>query len=136
MRKQYSGLDVESFISHFQAGVAPTFKEAASIIRLCHKAVEHYDRHLLARLPIERYIKDSVIKLLSEDGHSLSHSINRIWNNPKRDNKSLRLLRLAGVTEVKGDKKGTVMGREVPDSFVTKFRSLDANEVEAFLTHD
>lgn len=128
IKEKYSGLNANELIAHFNAGVAPTFKEAASIIRLCHEAVEHYDIHLLSQLPITRYINEAVLMILAQGGEDLCKPIARIWDHPKREAKALRLLRLAGVT--KSDGTGE---REVPEDFVQRFVSLTSDEVEEFL---
>ncbi|WP_420412212.1 hypothetical protein [Roseibium sp.] len=49
----YSGLDIKEMLSRFESGEAPTFKEAAAVVRLCHEAVEHYDGYLLKQIDIE-----------------------------------------------------------------------------------
>lgn len=128
IKNHYSGLDVRIMLSHFDAGMSPTFKEAASIIHLCHQAVEHYDTEILSRLPIERYIIDNVVMILEQGGVDLSRPISRIWGGPKREAKALRLLRLAGVS-----KSNTAAGRQVPDGFVENFISLKPDDVENFL---
>ena len=124
----YSGLDVKALLTHFDGGMAPTFKEAASIIRACHQAVEHYDSHILSGMPLTRYLCDSVLMILSEGNSDYQAAINRIWDHPKRRAKALRLLRLAGVSE--GHKRA---GRRVTDCFVESFVSLTPQEVEDFL---
>jgi len=128
LSEKYSGLSAAELLTHFDSGAAPTFKEAASIIRLCHQTVEHYDAHILRRLPLTRYLCDAVTMILSEGGGDLRPAISRIWDHPKREAKALRLLRLAGVFEASGG-----VGREVPDDFIKSFISLRPEHVESFL---
>ena len=127
-KEKHSNLDVEELLSRFDASSAPTFKEAASVISLCHAAVQIYDSKILERLQVTRYISESVLVLLEQGGANLSKPISRIWDSPKREAKALRLLRLAGVSESE-----TSSGREVPSSFVERFVSLPADGVEEFL---
>lgn len=128
IRKNYSGLESTNLLDHFESGLAPTFKEAASIINFCHQAVEHYDKNILSEMNIERYICDNVIMILESGEPDVSNRISRIWDSPKREAKALRLLRLAGVTKSDG-----ALGREVPDAFVGNFTSLRGDEVKRFL---
>jgi hypothetical protein len=125
---QYSGLAVKDLITRYRAGDPPTFKEAAGIIRMCHDAVETFDRHLIRGLLIERYLKDSVKLILLADSSDISYSCKRIWDSPKREEKALRLLRLAGVSETE-----SAEGREVPSSFIDTFIGLDSADVQTFL---
>lgn len=127
IKEHFSGLDVDSFISNFKSGVAPTFKEAASIINMCHLAVQHYDAYLLKELDIERYILQNVKKFLSENG-SLEFAISKTWGRENSRSKALRILRFAGVSEV-----DIVKGREVSSDFVDEFVNLPSEKVEAFI---
>jgi hypothetical protein len=124
----YGGLNVIDFVAHFQAGDPPTFKEAASIIRLCHEAVAHFDRFLLSSMPIERYLKDAITLIIKQGGADVFRSNSKIWDHPKRERKALRILRLVGV-----NKTESVRGREVPAGFVDAFINLRSEQVTEFL---
>lgn len=50
LRTEHSGLDVEALLKHYKTGESPSFKEAASVIRLTHNAVAHFDAQLLLKL--------------------------------------------------------------------------------------
>lgn len=126
--ENHSGLNIRELLAHFDAGLSPTFKEAASIIQLCHDAVRVYDAKILDQLEVARYISDSVLILLEQGGSDLTKPIMRVWDNPKREAKALRLLRLAGISET-----DSLTGREVPDAFIERFVSLRACEAEQFL---
>lgn len=128
LAKAYAGLDAKALLARFDGRIAPSFKEAASIIRVCQEAVEHYDTHLLEKLPLTSYLCDAVLMILSDGDRNRQSAINRIWDHPKREAKALRLLRLAGVSE-----QINAVGREVPKSFVEAFVSLGPKEVEDFL---
>jgi hypothetical protein len=54
LRDEFSGLNVVELIKDYKSGSAPTFKEAAAIIRLVHLAVENFDAQLLGDLDINR----------------------------------------------------------------------------------
>ncbi|MEI9412378.1 hypothetical protein [Mesorhizobium salmacidum] len=126
--ENHSGLDVKELLSHFDSASSPTFKEAASIIKLCHEAVRIYDAKILDQLHVTRYVSDAVLMLLEQGGSDLGKPITRVWDSPKREAKTLRLLRLAGVSESE-----SISGREVPSAFIERFVSLPTGEVEQFL---
>ncbi len=126
--ENHSGLNIRELLSHFDAGLSPTFKEAASIIKLCHESVRVYDAKILGQIHVKRYVSDAVLMLLEQGGSDLTKPIIRVWENPKREAKALRLLRLAGVSET-----DSVTGREVPSAFIERFVSLRACEAEQFL---
>ncbi|MEX0277724.1 MAG: hypothetical protein AB3N19_09415 [Ruegeria sp.] len=125
---EYSGLKIEEFVSHFKAGSPPTFKEAASIIRMVHEAVEHYDQYLLRHVPIESYLKTALLQFLSAGVSSPANGIHKTWNSPKKERKVKRLLRMVGVNETE-----QATGRKVPDDFVQQLTTLQSNEVLEFL---
>jgi hypothetical protein len=121
----YSGLDVDDFISHFKSREAPTFKEAASVIRLTHEAVAHYDAELLQNLPIERYLKEALLKFLKTDNANPLRSIQKTWDHPEKKRiKVIRLLRMIGVNQT-----DAIKGRLVPDKFVDELVGLKSGEV-------
>lgn len=125
----YSGLDVDDFISHFKSKEAPTFKEAASVIRLVHEAVSHYDAELLQNLPIERYLKEALLKFLETDNANPLRSIKKTWDHPeKKRTKVIRLLRMIGVNQT-----DEIKGRLVPDEFVDALVNLKSGDVLSFL---
>jgi len=126
--EKHSGLNIRELLSHFDAGLSPTFKEAASIIQLCHEAVRSYDAKILDQINVTRYVSDAVLMLLEQGGPDLTRPIMRVWDNPKREAKALRLLRLAGVSET-----DILTGREVPSAFIERFVSLRACGAEKFL---
>ena len=126
----YSGLSVKELISHFTSGEAPSFKEAASIIRLTHEAVAHYDAYLLQGLQIESYLKDSMLAFLDEGNARPNRSIQKTWGHPeKKRAKVVRLLRMIGVNETE-----KISGRQVPDDFVERLVDLNTDEVMDFLS--
>ncbi len=125
----YSGLNIDEFIDNFIAGKAPTFKEAASVIRLTHEAVAHYDNRLLKDLPLERYLRDLLGKLLRQGNTTPSRAIKKTWGHPsKKETKVVRLLRMIGVNETQ-----EIRGREVPREFVDRLVSLECDEVLQFI---
>lgn len=127
-RQEYSGLEVEEFIKHFNAADAPTFKEAAAVIRLTHEAVSRFDEFLLRELPVERYLSDALLLFLEERNGSPSRTIKKIWDHPKKHRKAIRLLGLVGVNET-----DTLSGRRVPDEFVDELTGLNSAQVLEFL---
>lgn len=129
-RLDYSGLEIAELLRHYRAGVAPTFKEAASVVRLCHEAVEHFDGHLLARLDIETYVLDAMALILAKDRSSseLRVSCIAIWGSEKRAAKVLRTLRLIGAHEV-----AQVTAREVPTELVDRLLNLSPEQAQALL---
>lgn len=126
--ENHSGLNIRELLSHFDAGLSPTFKEAASVIKLCHEAVKMYDTKVLDQLHVTRYVSEAVLMLLEQGGSDLTKAIARIWDNPKREAKALRILRLSGVSE-----SANMTGREVPTAFIERFVSMRACEAEHFL---
>ena len=125
----YSGLDVADFISNFKSREAPTFKEAASVIRLTHEAVAHYDAELLRNLPIERYLREALLKFLETDNANPLRSVQKTWDHPEKKRiKVIRLLRMIGVNQT-----DEVKGRLVTDEFVDELVNLKSGDVLSFL---
>jgi hypothetical protein len=125
LRENNSGLVIDDLIKHYRAGDAPTFKEAASVVRVCHDAVSHFDACLLSRLDIERYVTEAICVTLAQ-GRTDSHlraSCIRIWGSEKKDAKVLRTLRFVGVHESK-----EVKGRRVPDEFIEMLLQMSPTE--------
>lgn len=127
-RSNYSGLDIDEFISHFNMREAPTFKEAASVIRLTHEAVAQYDADLLQNIPIETYLREALLDFIGTDNPNLLRSIQKTWDHPKKMTKIIRLLRMVGVNQT-----DAICGREVPEKFVEELVGLESGEVLAFL---
>jgi hypothetical protein len=127
-QSNYSGLDVDEFISHFNMKEAPTFKEAASVIRLVHEAVAQYDADLLKSIPIETYLKEALLRFLETDNPSLLRSIQKTWGHQKKRTKVIRLLRMVGVNQT-----DVICGREVPETLVEELVGLESGEVLGFL---
>lgn len=125
---QYSGLNIEDFIRNCRGGECPTFKEAASVIRMCHEVVAHFDSKILEVMPIEQYVTDLIVHFLTADGKSLDRAAKQIWDHPKKSAKVLRLLRLVGVSEIEKPE-----GRQIPTDFIDELVGLKSTEVENFL---
>ena len=128
-RTEYSGLEIDDLIKNFEKGNEPTFKEAASVIRMCHRAVEHYDGHLLKQLDVEKYIQSSVIQQINQDGLSVRSFCTKTWSRPNSAARAKRVLRFVGVSEVT-----EISGREVPDSFVDQFQNMTLAEAIVYLS--
>jgi len=47
---EHKGLIIKELLGRFKTGSAPTFKDAASIISLVHRVVQHFDTQLLFRV--------------------------------------------------------------------------------------
>lgn len=125
----YSGLDIKELLSRFDSGEAPTFKEAAAVVRLCHEAVEHYDKYLLEQLNVETYLKASLVRFFGENGGAEAVAIRKTWGHPtKKQEKVKRLLRLVGVNCTP-----VLNGREVSSGFVDKLIALNPDSVGDFL---
>ena len=125
----YSGLNVDNFLSHFNIKEAPTFKDAASVIRLTHDAVAQYDADLLKNVKIENYVKELLLIILETDKSNVLRSIQKTWNHPdKKRIKVIRLLRMIGVNET-----DVICGREVPEEFVEDLVGLESSKVLGFL---
>jgi len=125
----YSGLNINEFVAQFKLGEAPSFKEAASVIRLTHEAVEHFDKVLLQRLSIEGYLKEAMLQLLEANNSNIARSIKKTWDHPeKKVEKVVRLLRMVGV-----NKTSSVRGRRIPDEFISSIVALRSEEVIDFL---
>lgn len=128
-RTDFSGLEVTDLIKNYEQRIAPTFKEAAAIIRLTHNAVSHFDTQLLEALDVERYLMERLHILLvgpeeAQPTASPKQACQKIWGNPeKRRAKVVRTLRLIGVNETDETK-----GREVPLPFVEKLISMSQED--------
>lgn len=122
---EHSGLSAEEIIANHRSAVSPTFKEAASIIRGVHRAVEHFDQLLLRQVDLDSYIRESLAERLSistnrQPQAALKHACHKIWDDkPQKRNKVLRALRLIGVSETP-----EVRGREVSDDLIEKLASM------------
>ncbi|MFN4230087.1 hypothetical protein [Parvibaculum sp.] len=127
----YSGLNVEELLRHYKNNEAPTFKEAASIIRLVHEVVEHFDTTLLQRVDIEQYTTESLALSLSESTKlgpevALRNACQKIWGaTDKKTPKIQRALRLVGVHEVT-----EISGRQLPDKYINSI--IDLSPAKAF----
>jgi hypothetical protein len=132
---EFSGLMVEELIQRYKTGLAPTFKEAAAIIRLTHVAVAHFDAQLLRDLDIRRYLSDALAMHLGGHGDavnifSLSHSCRQIWDHPtKKEAKILRALRLIGIHPT-----GELKGRAVPDDLIDDLLRMTSVSAIDFLS--
>jgi hypothetical protein len=132
LREEFSGLIVEELIRRYKNGLAPTFKEAAAIIRLTHVAVTHFDEQLLRHLGIRRYLSDALAMHLGGHGGAInisspSHSCRQLWDHPiKREAKVLRALRLIGIHPT-----DELKGRAVPDDLIDDLlRMTSANAID------
>jgi hypothetical protein len=143
LQKEFSGLDVTELIQSYMFGSAPTFKEAAAIIRLVHLVVENFDTQLLNNLEIDRYLRDALAIQLGGQGRSknalaLSHSCRQIWGHPtKKEVKILRALQLIGVHSVDESKKtddSKKRGRAISDDLINQFLEMTSEDAMSFLT--
>jgi hypothetical protein len=137
LHKEFSGLDVVELIKDYKSRSAPTFKEAAAIMRLVHFAVENFDTQLLGKLDINRYLGTALAAQLGGNGQSvnisvLSHSCRQIWDHPtKKKEKILRALRLIGVHPTGESKR---RGRAVPDELIDQFLEMRSADAMSLLT--
>ena len=115
LAQEHRGLDVKALVTSYRSNEAPSFKDAASIISLAHKAVEHFDAQLLAGLEIESYLRGMMVRALDPPRATavqgaLRNACTQTWgNHEKRANKSIRVLRMVGVnpTDKIKDRKST-----------------------------
>jgi len=135
LRVEHRGLDVKELITHYKSAAHPSFKEAASIIKLVQDAVSHFDGLLLAGLDISEYVRDAVRISLSTSSSSnanasLKHACAKTWGNPKkRREKALRALRLIGVHETQ-----TITVREVPDDLIEHLTGMTSEEAYSYFS--
>ena len=130
-KEGYCGLDIVKFVKHFEDGKPPSFKEATSVIRLTHEAVQYFDTALLKCLPIEAYIKGLMLRHLEQNNGNSARALSKTWGHPdpkKRDEKIYRQLRMVGV-----NKTTSVRGRQVPDEFISSVINLGSKDVIDFL---
>ena len=135
LEKEHSGLDVKALMERYHRRESPSFKDAASVIRLTHFAVEHFDEHLLKGLNIEEYVRGLMMFTLApgwsaERAASLKHACAKTWGDKnKRQVKALRILMMAGVhptVEIKG--------REVPSALIDKITRMCAEQAYEYLS--
>jgi hypothetical protein len=135
LNEDHRGLDVKMLIARYRANEAPSFKDAASVIKLTQTAVEHFDGQLLASLEIENYLRGLMIRALDpprvpEIKNALRNACMNTWGDPeKRANKSLRILRMVGVHPAT-----KIVGRQVPDALVEKIAAMTQNEAFQYLS--
>lgn len=134
LHNDFSGLVAEEIIKNYNAGIGPNFKEAAAVIRLAHRTVEHFDNDLLQKIDVIGYISESLYVLLAVDRpqFKVEAACHKIWGNQtKRRAKVLRTLRLVGVTET-----AKLSGREVPADFIEELLSMTPQSALSFLSRD
>jgi hypothetical protein len=130
----HKGLSIKELLGRFKTGSAPAFKDAASIISLVHRVVQHFDARLLSGLDIERYVRESLRVSLAEATTSkskgaLKRACVKIWGDPRKKRaKVLRALRWIGVHGA-----STIEGRQVPDDMVDEIAAMSAEEAWSFL---
>lgn len=131
-REDFSGLDINEVVRHYQTGEAPTFKETAAIIRLVHDAVEHFDGHLLSSLDLEDYIRECVADHLSPangSAEAFADVCALVWGSQKKKReKVLRVLRFVGVHEV-----SNVSARRIADEYLELLLSMTPREAVEYL---
>ncbi len=136
LRAEHSGLDIHELLKHYKAGEPPTFKEAASIIRLVHSSVAHFDAELLLKLDIEEYVRDALrIKLStavsSNPEAALKRACAKIWgSSEKKHAKVIRALRLIGVHP-----SAEITARQFPDSLVETMVAMTPQLAYTYLTN-
>lgn len=134
LAEDHRGLDVKELIARYRANEAPSFKDAASVIRLTQTAVEHFDAQLLAGLQIEQYLRGLIVRALdpartSRSKDALRNACLKTWADPeKRTKKSIRILGMVGVHV--SDK---IEGRQVPDELVEKISAMTPAEAFEYL---
>lgn len=132
LRTEHSGLDVNELLTRYKARESPSFKDAASVIRLSHNAVSHFDAHLLSGLDIERYVREAIRIELTDSSNTdagLKRACTKIWGNPdKRRAKAIRALRFVGVHQT-----SEIKARQVPDAFVDSILAMTPEEAHTFL---
>lgn len=67
---EFSGLNVGELKTTWERGKDFSFKETASLIHATHQYVSELDRHLISKLDLERYAKESVLHHLKENPSS------------------------------------------------------------------
>jgi hypothetical protein len=136
LKEEHRGLDMKELVARYRANEAPSFKDAASVISLTQRAVEHFDGQLLAGLEIESYLRGLMVRALDpprtpEVKNALRNACMNTWGDPqKRSNKSVRILRMVGVhptTEIEG--------RQVPDEIVERIAAMNADEAFEYLSN-
>jgi len=134
LSSSFRSLSVQEALERFDSGTSPHFKDAASIIALAHRLIEHFDRELLARLDIEEYVRISLRSELSRstkrtEDEQLKFTSQRLWGDPKnRAHKVARALRFVGVHPVEA-----VTARQIPSALIDTLMSLDPEQALQYL---
>jgi hypothetical protein len=134
LHEVYSGLDVEELITRYRLGESPSFKDAASFIRLAHRVVEHFDAQLLKEIDLEEYLRGLVVRVLAPQRLSkrtalLKHACAKTWGDrDKRVTKSLRVLRMVGVHPT-----SEIKGRQVPDGLISRITEMSSEQAYEYL---
>ena len=136
LKAEHSGLNIQELLKHYKAAEPPSFKEAASIIRLTHSAVAHFDAELLLKLDIEQYARNALkIKLSaavsSNPEFALKRACAKIWgDSEKKQAKVIRALRLIGVHQ-----SSEITARQFPDSLVETIVAMTPKLAYTYLTN-
>ena len=125
-KSSYSGLCISEFVRNYRSNLTPSFKETAAIIRMTHEAVEIFDQKILENLDVERYLTEFIALVLGEDKEHKHHSTSKIWGSDKKEDKVIRLLRLAGVNSTE-----FVKGREISQCIVDRFVGLSVDDARS-----
>jgi hypothetical protein len=137
LAEDHRGLDVKALMVRYRANEAPSFKDAASVIKLAQIAVKNFDSQLLSGLEIESYLRGLIVRALDLPSESngraaLRNACFKTWGDPeKRVTKSIRILRMVGVHPT--DK---LEGRQVPDELVEKIAAMNPELAFKYFTTD
>ncbi len=69
----HAGLDVDELIANEARGLAPTFKEIASLMHACHKLVEAMDRRVVTRTDLRALAELKILSYLHDPEGSGGH---------------------------------------------------------------
>jgi len=134
LKVEHNGLDMKALVGRYRSNEAPSFKDAASVIRLTQTAVEHFDGQLLAGLEIESYLRGLMARTLDPPRSpaikdALRNACMNTWGETeKRANKSSRIMRMVGVHST-----AVVTGRQVPDELVERTAAMTPDEAFEYL---
>jgi hypothetical protein len=128
---EHNGLDILRLLGQYKAAAPPSFKEAASVIRLTQNAVAHFDAQLLSKLDIELYVRDALeIKLSNSDSGALKRICAKIWgSSEKKRTRVVRALRLIGIHQT-----SEITACQVPEPFVEAIVAMTPKLAYSYLT--
>lgn len=124
---EHAGLDVEELIAHEARGIAPTFKEIASLMSACHKLVESLDRAVVERVDLSAMVDARIRAHLHDpNGPGAMSRTESLWGgSPQKTIKRLQQLLIQAGFQLSAQS----VGPQVDSGVLEDLAALSLSEV-------